>query len=78
MVADHMDRVEPDAIAARLRIALGSRSVWSVAQATGLERRTIRACLRGDCKRGSAPRVYLLLAQALNVRPEWLAFGIEP
>lgn len=61
-------------VAGRLREAMGSRSVKSVAKAAGVQPFTLRQ-LREGRKRGGTVETLRAVAEALGVSPGWLAFG---
>ena len=73
----------PRDLSARLKTAIGSRSVRQVARDAGLDRQTLRRLLNADRHidgrgtRGPSTDTVRALAEATGVSPGWLAFGEE-
>lgn len=76
---DGMRRLAPPwtgaAFAARLRQAMGARTIEAVAEAAGIARPGLSKMLAGRSKRGPYPDTLVSLARVLQVRASWLAFG---
>ncbi|MHB8920925.1 MAG: LexA family transcriptional regulator [Halothiobacillus sp.] len=82
--SDAVNRIGRDVVSAsdlaaafgnRLKLAIGNKSIRSVAQDAGVSEGTVRNVLKGG-----TPNIEnsVLLANSLNVRVEWLAFGSIP
>ena len=69
-------QVEPDAVAARLRLAMRGRSQYRIVRTSGVAARIVGRCLRGECKQGPTLETLVKLAHACEVSPGWLAFGV--
>lgn len=71
-------QVEPSAVAERIRTAIQRRqsSAYKLQRATGIDTREIRKLRDGTHKRGTSLPTILAVARALDVAPEWLAFGV--